>query len=134
MKQYILKKVVVSAERMTDKEADAAGILLPWQVSKGKAKSGYRVKHEDDGREYWIPEVEFNKQYQIADSFQDRMQIELEELSGRIERLDGMINSERFGEFSEEVQKALDAQLTAMRMYEAALEHRMELLTDEEQQ
>ena len=87
MKKYIGTKQI-EAEPMTMGEAFEKGLLKAGRVPNESEKSnaGYHVKYQD-GYESWSPAEPFEKAYKICDTFMNRLQIELSELSDKQEKL-----------------------------------------------
>ena len=87
LKQYIGTKTV-KAEPMVKSAAVAKG----WaRASEGNTDTpGYHVQYTNpDGSTYdsWSPKDVFEKSYQIAEDFKDRLEIEFKELSERFNKL-----------------------------------------------
>ena len=80
----------------------------------------------------WIPKEVFEKSYQIAEDFKDRLIIELKELKERLNKLDAFLNGDDYDTVVEKcgtVQTALMlSQYHAMRHYYDILRTRIELL------
>jgi predicted nucleotidyltransferase len=87
---------------------------------------GYKVKYED-GYISWSPKDAFEKAYRPADTFKDRLIIELENLSQKTEKLEQALIDEKVPE--EEV-GVLFSQLAVMRSYIMILEFRLEKISD----
>jgi len=88
--------------------------------------NGYRVVYED-GFEGWIQKDEFEKQYKVADSFLDRLHIEMRNLYERVDKLVPFIDSGEMEEvISDDYMKALlKLQRVTMRNYIHILEARI---------
>ena len=132
LKQHIGTKMV-KAEPMAKSAAVAKGWARP--SSEGNEDvPGYHVQYTNpDGSTYdsWSPKEVFEKSYQIADDFVDRLIIEANELEVRFKKLsDFMCNG--FDEIAEKCgpkQAALMlSQYHGMELYLAALKYRIELL------
>jgi hypothetical protein len=71
----------------------------PFLVEKGSSDEGYLIEHMDDRepdpryQNSWIPKEEFEKDYKIADTYLDRLNIERAELSIKISTLVNFIDS-----------------------------------------
>lgn len=124
MKKYIGTKHI-EAEPMTMGEAyeKEFSSIKNYKVSM-KDTEGYHVRYED-GYENWYPKEVFEQVYKIADTPLDRMAIEENELSCRIEKLNGFIySSGKFDELDATVKAMLISQYESMRDYLAALRMR----------
>ena len=89
-------------------------------------EDGYKVVYED-GYESWSPKEVFKKTYKPADSFLDRMKIELEELQYRWSKLTSFMQSEKFSALSPEKRGLLIRQSDIMEDYYFILKSRIEL-------
>lgn len=136
LKQYIGTKMV-KAEPMAKSAAVAKGWARP--SSEGNENvPGYHVQYTNpDGSTYdsWSPKEVFEKSYQIAEDFKDRLIIEFKELKERFNKLDAFLdmrkNYEKIVEKCGPAQTALMfSQYHAMRHYYDILRTRIELLED----
>lgn len=86
MKKYIGTKQV-EAEPMAMGEAYEKGLLQAGRVPSEaeKDKDGYHVRYKD-GYESWSPTEPFEESYKLADTALDRMLIEGEELTVKLEK------------------------------------------------
>lgn len=98
MKKYIGTKEV-EAEPMTMGEAYDKGLLQAGRVpnESEKSKAGYHVRYQD-GYESWSPAEPFEKAYKCADSFLDRLHIEMRDLYAKIDKLTLFIESGKIDE------------------------------------
>lgn len=121
MEKYIGTKHI-EAEPMTMGEAYEKNLLQAGRVPNESEKdnAGYHVKYED-GYESWSPAEPFEKAYQVADTPLDRMTIEENELTDRIEKLTSFISSNKFKELDSATRAMLISQYESMREYLAAL-------------
>ena len=62
-----------------------------------ETEQGYRVKYED-GYESWSPAKPFEKSYKCADTFLDRLHIEMKDLYDRLDKLVVFIDSGKMDE------------------------------------
>ena len=62
-----------------------------------ETEQGYRVKYED-GYESWSPAKAFEKSYKCADTFLDRLHIEMKDLYDRLDKLVVFIDSGKMDE------------------------------------
>lgn len=93
MKKYIGTKQV-EAEPMTMGQAYERGFLQAGRIPNEaeKEKPGYHVKYAD-GYESWSPAEPFNKAYKCADTFLDRLYIEMKDLYNKLDNLVAFIDS-----------------------------------------
>lgn len=98
MKKYIGTKQI-EADPMTMGEAYKRGILqagrVPNEVEKDNA--GYHVKYQD-GYESWSPAEPFKKAYKCAETFLDRLHIEMCDLYEKMDKLAPFIESGKIDE------------------------------------
>lgn len=133
LKLYIGTKMV-KAEPMAKSAAVAKGWARP--SSEGNEDvPGYHVQHTNpDGSTYdsWSPKEVFEKSYQIAEDFKNRLIIELNELEDRLNKLNAFLDGNDYDKIVEKcgtVQTALMlSQYHAMRHYYNALKTRIKLL------
>lgn len=95
MKKYIGTKEV-EAEPMKYGKAYVNG-LIPQNsyIEEYDDWDGYYIVHSDGFKE-WLPEKSFHDEYQVADSFSDRLMIERNELTEKLEKLLRLTDSPRF--------------------------------------
>lgn len=132
LKLYIGTKMV-KAEPMAKSAAVAKGWARP---SEGNQDApGYHVQYiNPDGSTYdsWSPKDVFEKSYQVAEDFKDRLIIEANELEVRFKKLKDFMCKKGFDEIAEKCgpkQAALMlSQYHGMELYYAALRFRIELL------
>ena len=132
LKQYIGTKMV-KAEPMAKSAAVAKGWARPSEGNEDVP--GYHVQYTNpDGSTYdsWSPKEVFEKSYQIAEDFKDRLIIEFKELKERLNKLDAFLYGKDYDKVVEKVgtvQTALMlSQYHAMRHYYDILKTRIELL------
>lgn len=124
MKKYIGTKQV-EAEPMTMGEAYEKGLLQAGRVPSEaeKDKDGYHVRYKD-GYESWSPTEPFEESYKLADTALDRMLIEGEELTVKLEKLQTFIGTDKFGSLDEATKAMLIAQAKIMAEYQCVLNQR----------
>lgn len=134
LKQYIGTKMV-KAEPMVKSAAVAKGWARP--LERNEDVPGYHVQYTNpDGSTYdsWSPKDVFEKSYQVAEDFKDRLIIELKELKERLNKLEAFMNENDYDKVVEKcgpVQTALMlSQYHAMRHYYDILKTRIKLLED----
>ena len=132
LKQYIGTKKV-KAEPMVKSAAVAKG----WaRASEGNPDTpGYHVQYTNpDGSTYdsWSPKDVFEKSYQIAEDFKDRLEIEFKELRIRLLKLHKFIQDYGFANIAKKIGPEQGALLLSqyhgMSLYFDALKARIELL------
>lgn len=132
LKQYIGTKMV-KAEPMAKSAAVAKGWARPSEGNEDVP--GYHVQYTNpDGSTYdsWSPKEVFEKSYQIAEDFKDRLIIEFNELEDRLNKLNAFLDENDYDKIVEKcgtVQTALMlSQYHAMKHYYDILKTRIELL------
>ena len=133
LKQYIGTKMV-KAEPMAKSAAVAKGWARP--SSEGNEDvPGYHVQYTNpDGSTYdsWSPKDVFEKSYQVAEDFKDRLIIELKELKERSNKLNAFLTGYGYDKIVKECGPAQTAlmisQCHAMRHYYSILKTRINLL------
>ncbi len=135
LKQYIGTKTV-KAEPMVKSAAVAKG----WaRASEGNPDTpGYHVQYTNpDGSTYdsWSPKDVFEKSYQIAEDFKDRLEIEFKELRIRLLKLHKFIQDNGFANIAKKIGPEQGALLLSqyhgMSLYFDALKARIEILNSE---
>lgn len=135
LKQYIGTKTV-KAEPMVKSAAVAKG----WaRASEGNPDTpGYHVQYTNpDGSTYdsWSPKDVFEKSYQIAEDFKDRLEIEFNELRIRLLKLHKFIQDNGFANIAKKIGPEQGALLLSqyhgMSLYFDALKARLEILNSE---
>lgn len=135
LKQYIGTKTV-KAEPMVKSAAVAKG----WaRASEGNPDTpGYHVQYTNpDGSTYdsWSPKDVFEKSYQIAEDFKDRLEIEFKELRIRLLKLHKFIQDNGFANIAKKIGPEQGALLLSqyhgMNLYFDALKARLEILNSE---
>lgn len=135
LKQYIGTKTV-KAEPMVKSAAVAKG----WaRASEGNPETpGYHVQYTNpDGSTYdsWSPKDVFEKSYQIAEDFKDRLEIEFKELRIRLLKLHKFIQDNGFANIAKKIGPEQGALLLSqyhgMSLYFEALKARLEILNSE---
>lgn len=93
-------------------------------------EDGYKVVCED-GYESWSPKEAFEKAYKPADTFLDRMKIELDELGKKCQKLGDFIDGDKFKELTSEKRTLLLIQHDAMQNYYLMLGQRISIEQEE---
>lgn len=96
MKRYIGTKQI-EAEPMTRGDAWGKHLLREKPSTENFDDEGYHVRYED-GYESWSPKNTFEKAYKIADTFLDRLHIEMRDLYEKMDKLSPFIESGKIDE------------------------------------
>ena len=125
MKKYIGTKLV-KAEPMTKGEASEKHLLKSGIVitDEDASQEGYVVEYED-GYTSWSPKDVFEKSYRIAETFQDRLHIEEQELNDKIIKLNHFMQGAEFAMLSENQVNLMREQYRLMTAYQSILKSRI---------
>lgn len=125
MKKYIGTKMV-NAEPMTKGEAFEKNLLKTGVevTAEESTQDGYKVEYED-GYISWSPKEVFEKAYKLAETFQDRLQIEECELNDKINKLHHFMQGEKFAALNEVQRNYMSEQYSIMVKYQAVLKKRI---------
>lgn len=133
LKKYIGTKEVMAAP-MDEVTAVTKGFARK-NEDNHEWRSGYHVQYTNpDGSTYdsWSPKDVFEKSYQVAEDFKDRLIIEFKELKERFNKLDAFLYEKDYDKVIEICGPAQTAlmfsQYHAMRHYHDILKTRIELL------
>lgn len=133
LKQYKGTKTV-KAEPMNESVAVEKGFARA-NKDGHEWREGYHVQYTNpDGSTYdsWSPKDVFEKSYQVAEDFKDRLIIEFNELKERFNKLDAFLDGKHYDKIVEKcgtVQTALMlSQYHAMKHYYDILKTRIKLL------
>lgn len=126
MKKYIGTKMV-NAEPMTKGEAFQKNLLKSGVNvnDEDSTQEGYVVEYED-GYTSWSPKETFEKTYKVAETFQDRLQIEECELNDKINKLNYFMQGEKFAALNEVQRNDMNEQYRVMVKYQEILKKRIE--------
>lgn len=126
MKKYIGTKMV-NAEPMTKGEAFQKNLLKSGVNvnDEDSTQEGYVVEYED-GYTSWSPKETFEKAYKVAETFQDRLQIEECELNDKINKLNYFMQGEKFAALNEVQRNDMNEQYRVMVKYQEILKKRIE--------
>lgn len=122
MKKYIGTKEV-KAQPMTAYEASQKGYKTG---ESDRNRNGYEVEYKD-GYKSWSPADVFEEAYHCADTFLDRLRIELMELSDKQDKLNKFFDTEIFKGLPKQKQTLLQAQFGAMLAYSQILVERIRI-------
>lgn len=138
LKQYIGNKTV-KAEPMNEFDAVEKGFARANNVGY-TWREGYHVQYTNpDGSTYdsWSPKDVFEKSYQIAEDFKDRLEIEFKELRIRLLKLQKFIQDNGFANIAKKIGPEQGALLLSqyhgMSLYFDALMARIDILKSESQ-
>ena len=129
MKKYIGTKQV-KAEPMTLGEFIQVSGRNPYANSEdvhSDNEEGYLVEYED-GYRSWSPKAIFDKAYQVAETAEDRMKIEIDQTQERADKLLAFIQSPKYAELDEITKAYLDVQWGCMCTYIKLLLGRLEIM------
>lgn len=122
MKKYVSKTTYCMAEAM--KLKDIPDDVLPFYIDCDEEMDGYLVENQYNELS-WLPKTFFEDKFTLADSFVDRMKLELDELDERINKLEKFIETDSFISLEETDRNLLNEQLQAMHSYLCVLSCRM---------
>ena len=128
MKQYIRTKVIM-AEPMTMTEAQK---VLGREIKPATVEEdGYLVEYKDEYKS-WSPKSVFDETYKLAETFLDRLAVEQQELTEKVDKLRKFLSLKdaqmKVGSFQF---VRMTEQLEAMEKYLNILTRRIEDLKDE---
>ena len=133
LKKYIGTKEVMAAP-MDEATAVTKGFARK-NEDNHEWRSGYHVQYTNpDGSTYdsWSPKDVFEKSYQVAEDFKDRLIIELKELKERSNKLNAFLTGYGYDKIVKERAPAqtvlMISQCHAMRHYYSILKTRINLL------
>ena len=118
MKKYIGTKEIM-AESMNECVAVEKGFARP-NTDNHEWRLGYHVQYTNpDGSTYdsWSPKDVFERAYQVADTFLDRMNIELKDLTDKLDKLFKFFPTEAYNSLPTFEKQLLKAQYGAMLSY-----------------
>lgn len=140
MKQYTGTKVI-NAKPMNRKEySDLRGWLVP--VDENANDDGYLVEYVDGGQANhpaykgyisWSPKDVFERAYKSSSTPTDRMQLELDQLHGRMDKLGGFISKQKPDFLTNEEWDLLHEQADIMAKYYNVLNTRLTIAKSKEQ-
>lgn len=126
MKKYIGKKEVEAMPMTLGEFIEKSG-RNPYANDggmHGNNEEGYLVKYKD-GYESWSPKEVFEEAYKCSETFLNRMEVELEELQEKQDKLNKFFDTETFKSLSEKEKNLLHAQFGAMLSYTSILIERI---------
>lgn len=137
LKQYIGTKAIKAKPMTRGAYNDLRGWTVP--ANENPEDDGYLVVYPNgepnvegyDGYVSWSPKEQFDNVYYIAETFQDRLAIEYDELNEKINKLTSFMESEQFEKLSSDMKAEMQCQKEAMSDYLDCLSNRLELLSRE---
>lgn len=117
------------AEPMNECIAVEKGFARP-NTDNHEWRLGYHVQYTNpDGSTYdsWSPKDVFERAYQVADTFLDRMHIELKDLTDKLDKLNKFFSTETYNSLPALEKWLLQAQYGAMLSYDNILAARIRL-------
>ena len=121
MEKYIGTKQVM-AQPMTADEAVEKG----YKVGNHEHEDGYEVEYKD-GYKSWSPKEVFKESYKLSESFTDRLNIELSELSEKVKKIFSFFATDTFNNSAVTKQNLMHAQYGAMLAYMKILAERIRI-------
>ena len=121
MEKYIGTKQVM-AQPMTADEAVEKG----YKVGNHEHEDGYEVEYKD-GYKSWSPKEVFKESYKLSESFTDRLNIELSELSEKVKKISSFFATDTFNNLAVTKQNLMRAQYCAMLAYMEILAERIRI-------
>jgi len=132
MKQYQMHNTV-TADPMTRGEYNA---LRGWTVPAGENPddAGFLIVNPSvsernlagyDGYVSWLPQEAFAELYREADTWEQRLKIEADELAEKINKLSAFIDGDSFDKLPKEQRNMLSQQLIFMSAYAEVLKNRL---------
>lgn len=132
MKQYQMHNTV-TADPMTRGEYNA---LRGWTVPAGENPddAGFLIVNPSasernlagyDGYVSWLPQEAFAELYREADTWEQRLKIEVDELAEKIDKLSAFIDGDSFDKLPKEQRNMLSQQLIFMSAYAEVLKNRL---------
>lgn len=122
MKKYIgTKEVSATPAWCVDGVVYLKDEAVPQGINK---EDGYKVVYED-GSKNWISKEVFEKKYKLADTYLDRIRIEIDDLRDRYNKLRNFILSEEYWALPFDKRRILSKQWDTMKDYISILEKRI---------
>lgn len=126
MKTYIRTEIVLASPAYEGED----GVTYPKErelpdgIDKAYLEEGYNVIKEDNSI-MWSPKDVFEKAYNVADTFKDRLTIECKELEEKLIKLNDFNASEKINVIDPVQKSLLVIQASAMRTYLECLKKRL---------
>lgn len=131
MKKYITTKTVEAAlVSIEEAERIVGHIEIDPIHAIMKTKKVYLIKDEDGNLSYLFPS-DFNKKYQCVEDFTDRLKVERNEVSVRLDKLRNFTNTPWFDSFPERTKKLMKQQEEAMTEYLEVLEQQIKIALED---
>jgi hypothetical protein len=125
MEKYISRKEVL-AEPMDEAQAVELGYARP-NEDNHEWRQGYHVLYPD-GYHSWCPKKQFEESNRCAETFLNRLSIEIDDLKERIKSLKSFMYTEKFNSLEPAQRICMERQLGSMSSYDSILEERIRLI------
>ena len=125
LEKYISRKEVL-AEPMDEAQAVELGYARP-NEDNHEWRQGYHVLYPD-GYHSWCPKKQFEESNRCAETFLNRLFIELDDLKEKIKSLKSFMYTEKFNSLELSQRICMERQLGAMTSYNSILEERICLI------
>lgn len=137
LKKYVGTKTIKAKPMTRGAYNDLRGWAVP--ENENPEDEGYLVVYLNgepnvegyEGYVSWSPKKQFDETYFIAETFQDRLVIEYEELNKKFDALVAFLKTEQFESLSFAMKSEMQYQRDAMADYLDCLSNRLELLSRE---
>lgn len=131
MKKYIGTRVIM-AEPMNSSKAEKRLNKKIVLNDKRLSGDGYLVQL-GNGKLTWQPKETFEKSWKCSESFDDRLKIEIEELTSKYEKLSDFILTDKFKSLGSDQRELMKKQSEYMAGYVDCLNKRYALLNSKNQ-
>lgn len=133
----IVKAILMTRKEYNDLRGDGIAATKVGSVPADENPDdvGYVIVHTSSSNKYinWMPVEEFELSYKKADTFMDRMQIEIQDLETKLEKAQNAFDSANLYENTDcEDRMLLSMQITHMAAYLQALKLRMQKLKNDD--
>ena len=123
MKTYTARRTKrITASPMSFNEAKELGYSAIGNNVEGE---GYAVR--EGSNKLWIPRREFEDKYQCIETYKERLALEYNELTSKIDNLEEFLDSDTFDKLPQNQQQLLIVQASAMTTYSCILEQRLDI-------
>ena len=122
MKQKYIGTKTIMAEPMTMEQAQK---VLGRELKQSTVEEdGYLVEYKD-GYKSWSPKSVFEEAYKCIETFLDRLEVELTELSNKLDKLNKFFDTDIFKSLPKQKKALLQIQFRAMFAYSQILVERI---------
>lgn len=137
LKKYVGTKTIKAKPMTRGAYNDLRGWTVP--ENENPEDEGYLVVYLNgepnvegyEGYVSWSPKKQFDETYYIAETFQDRLAIEYEELEEKLDALVAFLKTEQFKSLPLDMKIEMEFQRDAMGDYLECLSNRLKLLREE---